>query len=121
MANVALFEPGSEDMPCSAVFSFDDDLPERRLLAIAEDHFAQKNTAPESPVLAELAARITDERAIWDDRYPIPEEVCGIDGIYCASLFVHRPHLPDGHLDGRFLTCLAELGPRGMIVHVAGE
>jgi Fe-S cluster assembly iron-binding protein IscA len=62
-ANVKLYSPGYEDLPCNTVYSpspYFDSRPDR-LTAVADAVYALKGTRPADPELADVAATISDE------------------------------------------------------------
>jgi hypothetical protein len=116
-ANEALFSPGSDDLPCLVVFSFDDRVKDEQLTAIAERVFDLKGTHPADPDLAQVAENITDERFYYYGRDRLPRKLTGGPEVFVADLMIHRPFLAGGHFGehNRLLSCLAVPGERGAL------
>lgn len=118
-ANMTLFEPGEEDLPCQVLFSFDERIQDEQLTEWAMEFGSYKNTEQSDAVLADVADMTTDERFVWYRRRRLPKEIVGRHEVFSADLNIHRPFLPDGYIsDDRFIPCLAEPGERGMLEHV---
>jgi hypothetical protein len=114
-ANSELLAPGPNDQPCLVLFSFDERVAEEEMLDLASRVFALKNTNPKQHDLAFVARLTTDEVFVYYGRERLPRSFAGRLEYYVSHLYVHRPFLQSGYLDGRILDCIAEPGERGMI------
>lgn len=114
-ANDALFAPGTTDLPCLVLFGFDDRVTDAELEETAGRVVALKGTTQKDRDLAFVAGLTTDERFLYYGRERLPRVLAGRRDLFVAHLYVHRPFLSDGYLDGRVLECVAEPGDRGML------
>jgi Fe-S cluster assembly iron-binding protein IscA len=107
MANRALYEPGDRDHPGNVVYSpkaHFDEHPED-LTAIAHAVYALKDTAPDDPALAEVAATISDDYN-GVEKQRLPKALTGGRVVYLAWTIFHRSRLPKGYLADRLVPLL---------------
>lgn len=115
-ANSKLFEPGTMDLPCLVIFSFEPagghlDYMQR----LAHEIFDLKETQQTDPDRRFVANLTTDERAYKYRRRRVPVSFTGGPTVYCADLYITRSCLSAGFLTERALPCFAELGETGML------
>jgi hypothetical protein len=118
-ANIALFEQGITSRPALVLISFDRLSQRGAFLAnLAERIRALKFTKPTRADLRFAAQLVTDETAIYHRRQLLPQTLTDGHAVFAADLWIHRPYLKNGCLQGeRLLPCIAEPGPCGGIEH----
>jgi Fe-S cluster assembly iron-binding protein IscA len=103
-ANRLLYMEGGEDNPGNTVYSpspYFDDNPQH--LADITNRVRQlKDTEPEDPELAAVAASITDPYNMVDKQL-LPYKLTDGHEVYFAWTLIHRSRLPDGKLSDRIL------------------
>ena len=121
-ANRLLYMAGDEDNPCNTVYSpspYFDDNPQH-LADITNRVRKLKDTEPEDPQLAAVAAAITDPFN-QIDKQQLPYKLTDGHEVYFAWTLVHRSRLPDGILSDRILPLMIcpERTPATMILPLA--
>lgn len=115
-ANGNLFRPGSIDLPCLVLFSFEPAAAHLGYMRqLAQGVFALKETEQTDPDLRYVANLVTDERAFKYRRRKLPVSFTGGPTVYCADLWINRSYLPSGYLDQAVLPCMAEPGADGAL------
>ncbi len=118
-ANRTLFAPGEEDLPAVALFSLPVDAGMTLLSGLAHQLFEardQPGTPPSSIANAVEMLRIGNTKGSeYHRRVRLHPEVSAGYEIYLADLWIPRPFLKQGYLDGSQLRCLAEPGDQGGI------
>jgi hypothetical protein len=119
-ANPLLFRPGEETLPALVLVTFEEGLPdrERLLLRLAREAYDLKEYQPRNAderLVADIVLA-SDEGAAYHHREPLPRGFTGGRVVYAADLWLFRPYLRHGRLEGeKLLPVLAEPGPRGGI------
>lgn len=115
MANGVLFDPSSKEHSfCCVVASFDPRMTPTRLAEIGRWLMTFKDTEQTDPVLRQVAALTTAERATRK-RYPVPPQFTDGIEVFTVSLYAFRPFL-NGAINGDTLWCAIERDPKGRAV-----
>lgn len=98
-ANAAAFEPGDMDFPANIIFGTDPyfDACPHHLLRVARAVFKLKGTFPEDPVLARVAAAVSDEQNYLTN-WRLPYKLTDGHALFFSSLMLHRSRLPQRRL-----------------------
>lgn len=107
-ANRLLFEPGPNDHPCAALYSFDpffDDRPEL-LEELGHDFYSIKGQQMDDPELQKISDVLQNERQ-RPLAVPLPARATGGHTMVYAASMVHRAHLPEGVLSNGLFPVLA--------------
>ena len=121
-ANPSLFHPGDDDQPATVVYSPDPTVAVDLLRALAGRVAGLKGQSQTDPDLAMLSDYVTNETACPYRRRRVAGHLVAGEEVYVADLHVYRALLPGGVLRGRdVLVCVAEPGPRGGALELAGE
>jgi hypothetical protein len=117
-ANMQLFQPGTNDLPCLVLISFD--AGPQDVQRLAGRLYDAKRAVPSND-MERYVSRIlsdSDAGAQYHRRRRLPDEFTGgLPPIYAADLWIHRPFLRQGYLtpEDRWFPCIAEPGDRGGI------
>ncbi len=98
-ANVLMFRPGRDNCGGLIVYSLDNPqtVAPAELQRVARALYSLKDTKPEDPDVARVAAMITGERArVYG--YPVPSSLSPTTCCKISSTFFVRKHLPDRKL-----------------------
>lgn len=110
-ANDQIFSEGPHDLPCNTIFSVDSyfDARPHHLLRIAEKIYKLKGTAPDDPVLAKVAAVMSDEQnGVFNWR--LPRKVTDGHAAFFTCTMLHRTRMPRRVLEGRLLPLVVAPG-----------
>lgn len=112
-----LYRPGTETLPCRALFSFEPEVggDADYMRYLARRIVRLKDTVPSDPEGRYLARLAVDEEAVPYRRRPLPVSFTDGSTVYCADLFVKRAYLDTPYLTTDVLPCLAEPGDSGGI------
>ena len=103
-ANDQIFSEGQHDLPCNTIFSTSPyfDARPHHLLRIADQIYKLKETTPADPVLAKVAAVITDEQnGVFNWR--LPRKITDGHSAFFTCTMLNRTRMPRRVLEGRLL------------------
>lgn len=117
-ANMALYDPGPEDLPCLVLISFEPQFQQHPewLSELALHIYSFKGREFTNPEAAYVSSLTTDEIAERHRRRRLPDSFTRGACVYAADLWIYRSFLPRGFvLSHERLPCVAEPGEQGRI------